>query len=385
MSGMKIFMISRGYPSKRDPQWGCFEKDQAEALQAAGHEVVVLSVDSRFRWYYRPLGISHRVVNSIHVYDCFVIPAAITTLLFGAKMSAKIRRWQFKHLFCRIKGKYGMPDLLYAHYMPNIHLAIPTHIKHHIPLVGIEHWSEMGKKTVKSEVVALAKETYPYVDKLIAVSESLKNNIKKYAKEDAIVVHNMVGQEFTYSPAVCAHPLTLVAVGSLIHGKGFDLLIQALDQIRSQLPADWKCNIIGEGNQHAALQQQIDNACLTDHIYLLGQKNKQEIVTLLQQSDFFVLPSRSETFGVVYIEAMACGLPVIATDCGVPSSLITSQNGLFIPVDNVNALSDAIIRMTIHLAEYNRQAIAQNCQERFAPKVIAQQLTQIFEQVIART
>lgn len=381
---MKIFMISRGYPSKRDPQWGCFEKDQAEALQAAGHEVVVLSVDSRFRWYYRPLGISHRVVNGIHVWDNFLMPGSIAQVLMGNRNKRRFKQWQLEHVFKKSISEHGIPDILYAHYMFVMHETIVIKKKYNIPLVGIEHWSEMGKKTVKSEVVALAKETYPYVDQLIAVSESLKNNIKKYAKADAIVVHNMVGQEFTYSPVVCAHPLKLVAVGSLIHRKGFDLLIQALDQIRSQLPADWQCNIIGEGNQHAALQQQIDNAGLTDHMHLLGQKNKQEIVTLLQQSDFFVLPSRSDTFGVVYIEAMACGLPVIATDCGVPSSLITSQNGLFIPVDDVNALSDAIIRMTTHLAEYNRQAIAQNCQERFAPKVIAQQLTQIFEQVIAR-
>ena len=60
---MRIFWIARGYPSQKDPQWGCFEKDQAEALRKAGHEVVVLSVDTRFRWYYRPLGITHRLVK----------------------------------------------------------------------------------------------------------------------------------------------------------------------------------------------------------------------------------------------------------------------------------------------------------------------------------
>jgi len=55
---MFIALISRGVPSKRDPQWGCFEKDQAEALAATGHKVVVISVDTRFRFYWRKLGIS---------------------------------------------------------------------------------------------------------------------------------------------------------------------------------------------------------------------------------------------------------------------------------------------------------------------------------------
>ena len=55
---MRIFLISRGYPTKREPQWGCFEKDQAEALAKYGHEVVMLSVDTRFRWYWRKIGIT---------------------------------------------------------------------------------------------------------------------------------------------------------------------------------------------------------------------------------------------------------------------------------------------------------------------------------------
>ena len=62
---MFIALISRGVPSKRDPQWGCFEKDQAEALVAVGHKVAVISVDSRFRLYWRKPGISHYRLNGI--------------------------------------------------------------------------------------------------------------------------------------------------------------------------------------------------------------------------------------------------------------------------------------------------------------------------------
>ena len=54
---MFILLISRGVPTKRDPQWGCFERDQANALRALGHKVVVVSVDTRFRLFYRKFGI----------------------------------------------------------------------------------------------------------------------------------------------------------------------------------------------------------------------------------------------------------------------------------------------------------------------------------------
>ena len=382
MSGMKIFMISRGYPSKRDPQWGCFEKDQAEALQAAGHEVVVLSVDSRFRWYYRPLGITHRFVNGIHSYDSFLIPGAITGL-FGKKVNIAIKHLQLNRLFKQAVRMHGNPDLLYAHYMTLINLAIPQHLQYNIPLVGIEHWSEMGKEIVKPSVVKLAKNTYPYVNQLITVSDSLRNNIKKWVGNDALVVHNMVGKEFTYQPNNTPHPLTFVTTGSLIYRKGFDLLIEALRRVNNQLPKGWQCNIIGGGEKLAELQQQIDKAQLHNHILLVGQKNKQEIVQFLQQSDIFVLPSRGENFSVAVLEALACGLPVIASICGGIRECIADHNGLLFPVDDTDALANAILHMATHLSDYDRKAIADDCQARFSPEVIAKQLTDIFEKVLA--
>ncbi|MGM9810793.1 MAG: glycosyltransferase family 4 protein [Paludibacteraceae bacterium] len=379
---MKIFMIARGYPSQKDPQWGCFEKDQAEALQKAGHEVVMLSIDTRFRWYYRPLGITHRFINGIHSYDYFLIPRAISGF-WGKKVNMAIKHMQLNRLFKQAVRMHGNPDLLYAHYMTLINLAIPLHLRYNIPLVGIEHWSEMGKGVVKPSVIKFAKNTYPYVNQLIAVSDSLRKNIKKWGGNDALVVHNMIGKEFTYQPNNTPHPFTMVSTGRLVYGKGFDLLIEALHRINNQLPKGWQCNIIGGGEKKAELQQQIDQAQLHNHIHFVGQKTKQEIVQLLQQSDIFVLPSRSETFGVVYIEATACGLPIIATDCGGPKEIVTPQNGVLIPMDDTDALAKAILHMVTHLSDYDRQAIAADCQANFSPEVIAKQLTDIFEKVLA--
>lgn len=379
---MRIFLIARGYPSQKDPQWGCFEKDQAEALRKAGHEVVVLSVDTRFRWYYRPLGITHRVINGIHIYDYFLIPGAITGLL-GKRVNMRVKNMQFRRLFKHVSCIHGLPDVLYAQFLVVINLALPIHLQYNIPLVGVEHWSEMGKEIVKPEVIELAKKTYPHVNQLITVSESLKNNIKKWVGTDAVVVHNVIGKEFTFQPNADPHPLTFVTIGSLIHRKGFDLLIEALHRVNRQLPEGWQCNIIGGGEKQAELQQQIDQAQLQEHIHLVGQKNKQEIVQLLQQSDVFVLPSRGENFSVAVLEALACGLPVIASICGGIRECIEEHNGLLFPVDDTEALANAILHMATHLSNYDCQAIAADCQARFSPEVIARKLTDIFDKVLA--
>ena len=141
--------------------------------------------------------------------------------------------------------------------------------------------------------------------------------------------------------------------------------------------------IIGNGTERKRLESLISRHQLQQNIHLLGQKKQSEINALLGQADIFVLASRSETFGVVYIEAMACGLPVIATRCGGPEEFVNEKNGLLVPVDDVDALAAAIQHMYEHHQDYDRQAIADECQARFSSKVIATQLTEIFNQVIS--
>ena len=96
---MFIVLISRGVPSKRDPQWGCFEKDQAEALTNLGHKVVVISVDSRFRTYWRKLGITHYRINDIDYYESILIPGVIIRKLFGLRFNYFVQNKLLQKLF----------------------------------------------------------------------------------------------------------------------------------------------------------------------------------------------------------------------------------------------------------------------------------------------
>ena len=102
----------------------------------------------------------------------------------------------------------------------------------------------------------------------------------------------------------------------------------------------------------------------------------------MHESHVFVLSSRAETFGVVCIEALSQGLPNIATICGGPEEFINKNNGILIPSDNVEALQNAMRDIYKNYYQYNHKAIADECLSKFAPKVIAQQLTEIFERVI---
>lgn len=381
---MNIFIISRGYPTKQEPTWGCFEKDQAEALALLGHQVTVLSVDTRFRFYWRKLGIQCGMQNNIATFNIFLLPYALLFFL-PKKMKDWFYAWQLELIYKYATSQQGTPDVLYSHYLCTTQKAIRIHKKYNIPLIGIEHWSQMAFLPISKNNLSTAAKVYSSIDQLITVSSSLRKNILEQIGIDSIVVPNIVGNEFCYTNPTCKNQVfTMVSVGRLDHGKGFDLLIQALFEIKDKLPKNWQTKIIGSGELRDILQRKINTYNLQNNIILLGKKSKEEIVPLLQQSNLFILPSRSETFGVAYIEAMACGLPIIATDCGGPRDIVTESNGLLIPNEDIDALGKSILYMVKNINKYDRKAIAEDCQVRFSPEIIAKQLTQIFKKTIKK-
>lgn len=377
---MKVFLIARGYPTKQDPTWGCFEKDQAEALSRLGHQVTILSVDTRFRFYWRKLGVQCDVHNNIATYNIFLLPYALLFFL-PKRIKDLFYAWQLELLYKRAVQQYGKPDVIYSHYLSNTIKAIPLKKKYHIPIVAMEHWSQMAYPKIPNNTISTAKYVYSSIDQLITVSSALKNNIFQQIGCDSIVIPNMVGKEFHYLPSNLKkkESIQLITTGRLIPEKHFDMLIQAIANISTP---KLQLYIIGNGSEKQKLQKLVEKLQVKDQIQLLGHKSKQEIVTLLQQSDIFVLPSQSETFGVAYIEALACGLPIIATDCGGPRDIVTQKNGLLIPINDQQALEQAIIQMSHNLNLYDKQSIAQDCQKCFVADNIAKHIAQILEQTI---
>lgn len=377
---MKVFLIARGYPTKQDPTWGCFEKDQAEALSRLGHQVTILSVDTRFRFYWRKLGVQCDVHNNIATYNIFLLPYALLFFL-PKRIKDLFYAWQLELLYKRAVQQYGKPDAIYSHYLSNTIKAIPLKKKYHIPIVAMEHWSQMAYPKIPNNTISTAKYVYSSIDQLITVSSALKNNIFQQIGCDSIVIPNMVGKEFHYLPSNLKkkESIQLITTGRLIPEKHFDMLIQAIANISTP---KLQLYIIGNGSEKQKLQKLVEKLQVKNQIQLLGHKSKQEIVTLLQQSDIFVLPSQSETFGVAYIEALACGLPIIATDCGGPRDIVTQKNGLLIPVNDQQALEQAIVQMSHNFNLYDKQSIAQDCQKRFAADNIAKHIAQILEQTI---
>lgn len=136
----------------------------------------------------------------------------------------------------------------------------------------------------------------------------------------------------------------ILFVGRLRHYKGVNVLIEAMHSVTGA-----QALIVGVGPMEAAWRQQAVDAGMADRITFLGELTDAEVLALFHAADLFVLPStnRAETFGIVQIEAMACGLPVVCTELGTGTSYVNQHQvtGLVVPPNDAAALAAAISRL----------------------------------------
>ena len=383
---MYILIISRGVPSKHHPQWGCFEKDQAEALASIGHKVIVMSVDARFKRYRGHLGLHHIFKNGVEYYNYVSLPAKLFTKCFSEDFYInKIKTHLYKKILKKIVKTHGKPDIIYTQFYGNTIMGVKLKQFFNIPVVAIEHLSKFNESTFSKQEDNWAKYAFDNSDARIAVAQTLANNLSSRYKHRFEVVYNMYGPEFGNTRISNSwngtQMLRFISTASLIKRKGFDALIEAF--AAADIPsATWSFDIIGWGEEKENLENLIRRYNLQNNIHLLGKMNKMEIADQLRKSNVFVLPSRNENFSVAILEALAMGLPVIATDCGGIRECINVKNGVIVPVDDINAMAGAIKDMINDYNQYDRNYIAEDCEKRFSPESIANQLTQVFESVL---
>ena len=135
----------------------------------------------------------------------------------------------------------------------------------------------------------------------------------------------------------------LLSIGRLTYQKGHEFLVQAMSKVVSRFP-NAKAGICGEGLLRSQLEAQIIEAGLSSHVKMLGAWD--DVSPLLASAEIFILPSRWEGLSRALMEAMAAGLPVIATQVDGIQDLITdSVNGLLIPSEDAEALANSILQL----------------------------------------
>jgi glycosyltransferase involved in cell wall biosynthesis len=163
----------------------------------------------------------------------------------------------------------------------------------------------------------------------------------------ARVVHNGVDlAEFTGAPSTGHDGSFLLAVGRLVPQKGFDVLLDAFAALTAVPDFRWDLVIAGDGTERRTLEVRARRLGVAERVRFAGRTNRSETVALFRDAALFALPSRLEPFGIVNLEAMAAGTPVVATRVGgVPEVVEDGVTGMLVAPDEPHALAGAIRRL----------------------------------------
>jgi len=170
-------------------------------------------------------------------------------------------------------------------------------------------------------------------------------------------------------------------IGRLNYYKGVNYLVEAMKDINMNLV------IAGEGKEEENIKEQVKKLGMTDKVFFLPFQNRRESFNLFQSAKLFVLPSifRSEAFGIVLIEAMACGVPLISTELGTGTSWINQdgETGFVVPPKDSNALKEAIKKIIENkeLAQKMSQTGADRAKEKFDLEIMLKEVENIYKNI----
>ena len=150
-----------------------------------------------------------------------------------------------------------------------------------------------------------------------------------------------------FTPASCTHNegvFTILAIGRLVPGKGFHILLEAFTEFSNRIEQPARLILIGDGFQREALIRRAADLGIRPYIELVDPMEQEKLVKYYQQADLFCLPSYSEGLPCVVVEAMACGKPVVATRVGGTAEVVDEQSGILVAPGDVSALCEALLQ-----------------------------------------
>lgn len=379
---LKILFLTGNYPTKTEPAGGIFIREHAKAIQLY-NEVVVLhwaGVDKNLKKLWRLEPETDETLNKgMSTYRLWrrQLPIPRTSFL--------VYLWSVCQAFRQIKAQGFRPDIIHAHvYVSGIPAVIIGKL-YHIPVVISEHWSAFPRKLLSRLEIFKARLAFKWAAMVMPVSYALQKAIESYGiRANFVIVPNTVNPTlfFPKSPITNRDNLKrILFVGLLTPIKGLPYLFQALKKVKKQRE-DWHLDIVGDGSSRAAYEKMTADLGILERVTFHGLKSKQEIAEFMRNCDFFVLPSLWENLPCVLIEAMASGLPIIATRVGGVPEIINQAHGILVPPKDVGALAKAIDYMLSHYQNYPPEKISQYAQENFSYKVVGRKLNDIYKQLL---
>ncbi|CDF45667.1 glycosyl transferase [Roseburia sp. CAG:100] len=387
---MNIVIIPAFFQTKSRKTLGSFFLEQARALQQKGHKVTILYCDTYsikcVKDWFAYSEEKSEIIEGIQIYRnrCFC------PLKHGIEGHRKAFANGIQKLYDQyMKG--NKPDIIHAHCCVwagyaamklSEQIGIPYVVTEHATLFQL-HRDEISEKNDK-----VIRKIFQKAARVICVSGAFAKLIESY-RPDIDVVGNVVNCD-AFVPRADSEKhrgirfLTVCYMEeeAQLYKKGIDILIQAWTEVVKKY-TDVKLVIGGGGSAKTKVEQWVEEHGISKYVEFTGALDRKQVIQEMQSCDCFVLPSRYETFGVVYVEAMACGKPVIAVANGGPDDFVKPFNGFLIEPD-VKELVQAFYEMIGHLTRgnyYQEEKISNYIKSKFSYEAIAEQLEAIYNSI----
>lgn len=360
MSRRRVLVVPKWYPWPERPVFAIFCREHARAL-ATRHDVTVLASLATPRPDFRLFSLSDEVEEGVRTLRVRYRrprfrPAAMACQLAGMLTAL----W-------RLRREGWRPDVVHAHVYSAALPALLLGLLSRAPVVVTEHYTGFERGLVTGYDRALARFAFERADLVAPVSEALAGHLRELAPGARIRVHpNVVDTEvFGVREDGRDGPARLLTVGALAEKKGHVYLLDALARLDGVT-----LDVVGDGELRGELEAAAARLGLSERVRFHGELLKEEVARMMGEVDLLVVASTHETFGCTLIEAMASGLPSVATRVGgVPEVLVPAAGELTEPRDPA-ALAEAIERALAR--SFDPGALAQMASERFGYRAFAE-------------
>lgn len=365
---------------------GVVASELARCLADRGHRTHVISSDTPFRLRESDADVRfHRVETP--GYPLFREPQYLLAL---ANRLVQVTR---AHRLDIIHAHYAIPHAAAAYLARQI-LAGAARDARAVPrTITTLHGTDvtiLGSDPSYRETVAFCIDQS---DAVTTVSASLRDDTRRDmpVTSDIVVIPNFLDCQFhrrapdpQLRARFCgADEKLVIHISNLRPVKQVDAVVKVFASIRERVPA--RLLIVGEGPELGRAQQLIDQLGVAAYVELAGEA--QDVVGLLSVSDLFLLPSLQESFGLSALEAMACGVPVVASNVGgLPEVIVDGVTGFLHPPSDVRRMADSAIGILLDDAKHATMAAdgARFAVERFSADRIVPQYEALYERTLRR-
>ena len=392
-----LFVVPSWYPSVSSPVSGIFIKEQLEAIAGLapdfrvivskwGHADGVLNARRPWVWPKRLLWWLSQPCDFIAIENGvneILNPKIIWSnrLPFGGvSQLIGVNRRNFDIA----EKKFGKINLIHAHVSyPGGYIASLLAKENSIPFVLTEHMGPFPFSDLMVDGVPLPEidQAFRHAAATVAVSPSLAQRVAAFGYPLPHVIPNVVDERAFYLGHPSSSKTVFFTLCDISEQKGIDHLLEAIAMWNP--PADqYEFRIGGDGPQCAAYQVKAKKMGIADRVNWLGALSRAQAPELFSDCHVYVMPSRHESFGVVYAEAIASGKPIIATRCGGPEFIVNDQNGKLVDIGDVASLAQAMQTMSDEWKSYQPDVIRRDFEERFSRQAVVSQIVNMYQQVL---